>query len=224
MPIRFTQGKYLRLFIALMILNVLFPILDSSLGRVVWELALWGVLLIGLSAVRRGVWTRIAWVLAIGAIISGAADLAVADTQLAWLLGLSLSCSAVFLVLLGAMLLGDVMTGTRFDSETLFGAVSIYILLGLIYALAYMFLNLVSTSLVDNTGIANLDSRDPIDFLYFSFVALTTLGLGDITPQNTISKGLVTSEAVLGQLYLTILVARLVGLTISRNIAQTQEA
>lgn len=77
------------------------------------------------------------------------------------------------------MLLGDVMTGTRFDSETLFGAVSIYILLGLIYALAYMFLNLVSTSLVDNTGVANLDSRNPIDFLYFSFVTLTTLGLGE---------------------------------------------
>ncbi len=224
MPVRFKQGKHLKLFVALMILNVLFPILDSLLGRVVWELAVWGVLLIGLSSVRRGTWTRIAWVLAIGAIISSAVDLALGDTQLVWVAGLSLSCSVAFLVLLVAMLLGDVMTGTRFDSETLFGAVSIYILLGLIFALAYMFLNLVSIGLVDSTGAMNLDSRNPIDFVYFSFVTLTTLGFGDITPQNTASKALVTSEALLGQLYLTILVARLVGLTISRNIAQRQEA
>ncbi len=121
------------------------------------------------------------------------------------------------------MLLGDVMTGTRFDSETLFGAVSIYVLLGLIFALAYMLLNLVSNSLVDNSGAMNLDSRNPMDFLYFSFVTLTTLGFGDITPQNAASKVCVTSEALVGQLYLTILVARLVGLTISQNSAQRQE-
>jgi hypothetical protein len=222
MPVRLTQGKHLRLFVAVMVLSVLFPILDSSLGRVVWEFAVWGVLLVGLSSVRQGAWTRVAWVLAIGAIIASAVDLTLAQTD--WLLGLSLSCSIAFLVLLVTMLLGDVMTGTRFDSETLFGAVSIYMLLGLIFALAYMFLNLTSNSLIDHSGAMNLDSRNPIDFLYFSFVTLTTLGFGDVTPQTTAAKGCVTSEALLGQLYLTILVARLVGLTISQNIAQRQEA
>ena len=222
MPVRFKQGKHLRLFIAVMVLSVLFPILDSSLGRVMWEFAVWGVLLVGLSSVRQGAWTWVAWVLAIGAIIASAVDLTLAQTD--WLLGLSLSCSIAFLVLLVTMLLGDVMTGTRFDSETLFGAVSIYMLLGLIFALAYMFLNLISNSLIDHSGAMNLDSRNPIDFLYFSFVTLTTLGFGDVTPQSTAAKGCVTSEALLGQLYLTILVARLVGLTISQNIAQRQEA
>ena len=222
MPVRFTQGKHLRLFIALMVLNLLVPILDTLPGRIVWEVAVWGVLLVGLSSVRQGAWTRVAWVLAIGAIIGSTVDLALGDTD--WLLGLSLSFSIAFLVLLVTMLLGDLMTGTRFDSETLFGAVSIYVLLGLIFALAYMFLNLVSNSLVDNTGVMTLDSRNPIDFLYFSVVTLTTLGFGDITPQNTASKLCVTSEALLGQLYLTILVARLVGLTISQNTAQRQEA
>ncbi len=221
MPIRYTQGKHLRLFAALMALTVLVPILDTLPGRVVWEVAVWCVLLVGLSSVRQGAWTRVAWVMAIGAIISSAVDLALGDT--AWLLGLSLSCTIGFLVLLVTMLLGDVMTGTRFDSETLFGAVSIYLLLALIFALAYMFLNLISSSLVDNSGVMTLDSWNPTDLLYFSVVTLTTLGFGDITPLNTAAKICVTSEALLGQLYLTTLVARLVGLTISQNSAQRQE-
>ena len=221
MPVRLKQGKHLRLFISLMLLTVLVPILDTFPGRVVWEVGVWCVLLVGLSSVHRGAWSRVAWALAIGAIISSILDVALGDID--WLLGLSLSCTIGFLVLLVTMLLGDVMTGTRFDSETLFGAVSIYLLLGLVFALAYMFLNLVSNSLVDNSAAMNLDSRNPTDFLYFSVVTLTTLGFGDITPQSTLAKVFVTSEALVGQLYLTILVARLVGLTISQNSAPRQE-
>ena len=50
------------------------------------------------------------------------------------------------------------------------------------------------------------------DFLYFSFVTLTTLGYGDVTPVHDVAQMLAVAEAVTGQLYLTIFVARLVGL------------
>ena len=50
------------------------------------------------------------------------------------------------------------------------------------------------------------------DTLYFSFVTLATLGYGDLTPTGPVTRGLAIFEAIVGQLYLAILVARLVGL------------
>ena len=225
----FTQRKHLTMFIALVVLTVLLPIFDTGqMGRIVWSVGIWGILLSGLAQIHRGAWMRVACVLAVGALISGAADMvltrnASAGTQIVWIPALFLSCTLAFLVLLTTMMLRDVMTGTRFDSESLFGAVSVYILLGLIFSLVFMLLTLFSNSFVGAEGTLNF-SRDPIDFMYLSFVTLTTLGFGDITPQTTAAKVCVTTEAVMGQFYLTILVARLVGLTISQNIAQRQEA
>ncbi|HVJ37759.1 MAG TPA: potassium channel family protein, partial [Stenotrophomonas sp.] len=48
--------------------------------------------------------------------------------------------------------------------------------------------------------------------IYFSFVTLATLGYGDITPASSVMRGLAVQEAIAGQLYLALLVARLVGL------------
>ena len=50
------------------------------------------------------------------------------------------------------------------------------------------------------------------DFVYFSLATLTTVGYGDITPQTALAGILASLEAVIGQLYLAVLVARLVGL------------
>lgn len=56
------------------------------------------------------------------------------------------------------------------------------------------------------------------DYLYFSFVTLTTLGYGDITPVSAFAKSLTIVIAISGQLYLTILVAMLVGKYLSISI------
>ncbi len=53
------------------------------------------------------------------------------------------------------------------------------------------------------------------ELFYFSYTTLTTLGYGDIRPISAIARSFAISEAIIGQLYLTILVARLVGLHIS---------
>ena len=59
------------------------------------------------------------------------------------------------------------------------------------------------------------------DFLYFSFITLTTLGYGDVTPVSPLAKSLSIVIAVTGQLYLTILVALLVGKYISSSIERS---
>jgi len=55
------------------------------------------------------------------------------------------------------------------------------------------------------------------DYLYFSFVTMTTLGYGDITPVSSLAKSITILIAIMGQLYLTMLVAMLVGKFLSRS-------
>jgi hypothetical protein len=59
------------------------------------------------------------------------------------------------------------------------------------------------------------------DFLYFSFITLTTLGYGDVTPVSPLAKSLTIVIAISGQLYLTILIAMLVGKYISSSIERS---
>ena len=54
------------------------------------------------------------------------------------------------------------------------------------------------------------------DYCYFSFTTLTTLGYGDLTPLTLATRVLSCAEAIIGQLFLTILIARLVGLHVVR--------
>lgn len=66
--------------------------------------------------------------------------------------------------------------------------------------------------------ITNAPLRDQMyGFVYFSFVTLTTLGYGDITPNNIVVGTATYFEALIGQLYVAIMIARLVGLYSVRN-------
>ena len=95
------------------------------------------------------------------------------------------------------------------DLEKIAAAVSVYLFIGLIWRDLYSMVNLVIP------GAYNTAVLDQIDFLYYSFVTLSTLGYGDVLPVIGPTKALAYIEAIIGQLYLTILVARLVGLHIA---------
>jgi Ion channel len=93
--------------------------------------------------------------------------------------------------------------------DRIMGAVVLYLLLGIAWAVAY---ELVAThdpgafSPGDRAGIG------PQRWFYFSFVTLTTVGYGDITPVARVAQSLATLEALVGQLYPAIVLARLVSL------------
>ncbi|MFZ4699260.1 MAG: potassium channel family protein, partial [Candidatus Methylumidiphilus sp.] len=96
------------------------------------------------------------------------------------------------------------------DVNSLIGAVCVYLLLGLIWALAYEALAIVWPE--HSFQGLNLDNDTfHIDsFLYFSFVTLTTAGYGDITPLNPIVRTLAYLEMITGQFYMAIMVSGLV--------------
>jgi voltage-gated potassium channel Kch len=84
-----------------------------------------------------------------------------------------------------------------------------YLFVALFFAKSFLVLEILSP------GSFSISSdrimTDPSVMKYFSFVTLTTLGYGDVVPISDQAKTLAISEAFIGQIYLTVLIARLVG-------------
>ena len=97
------------------------------------------------------------------------------------------------------------------DGNKILGAICLYMLIGLIWALLFTLLQLWFPSAFQGVSANNEWFELLPDFVYFSFVSLTTLGYGDISPTLPLSKFLVYTEAIVGQFYIAILVASLVG-------------
>ena len=103
--------------------------------------------------------------------------------------------------------------------DTIAAAACAYTLLAVVWGHLYLLLEILRPgSFVIPAHWRLSASGDPTAaLLYFSFITLTTVGYGDITPQWAGAGGLAAAEAIVGQLYLTITIARLVGLHISQR-------
>ena len=107
-----------------------------------------------------------------------------------------------------------IFSETTVTADTIQGGIAVYFLSGLLWAFFYETLLLFNPDaiLFSNQVLGKFS-----DLIYFSFVTITTLGYGDITPVSRMAKNLALLEAVWGQTYLTVLVARLVGLHLSSS-------
>lgn len=137
-----------------------------------------------------------------------------ADT-LSTLLWLTLGVAAAVRCLRFALL------GRRIDVEHLAAALSAYLLAGHFFGIAYWQVSTLWPASFAASGVAT--SLDLQSCVYFSFVTLATLGYGDIVPLGPSARGLAVGEAILGQLYLAVLVARLVGAARSSSLSKSQE-
>lgn len=99
------------------------------------------------------------------------------------------------------------MSARRVDGEHLYAALSAYLLSGICFGLLYWVLEQISSDAFVVNGEFSQASA-----IYFSFVTLATLGYGDIAPRAEVARGLAIVEGVGGQLFLAVLVARLVSL------------
>jgi hypothetical protein len=101
------------------------------------------------------------------------------------------------------------LTSVRVDAEHLYAALGAYLLAGLFCGVLYFEIEHVwpgSFTTGDNPAFSLATA------IYFSFVTLATLGYGDIVPRTEVARGVVIVEAVAGQLYLAVLVARLLAM------------
>jgi len=127
--------------------------------------------------------------------------------QLPSLSTLTLGIWTIIALLAAAAALRFAMSANQISAEHLYAALSAYLLAGIYFGVLYWVLEHLVPGTFNVSGDFSQASA-----IYFSFVTLATLGYGDIVPRGDIARGLAIVEGVGGQLFLAVLVARLVSL------------
>ena len=136
-----------------------------------------------------------------------------------WMNGIRSLFTALFLFSVALALFGNIVARSQIVTiDLMFGAVNIYLMVGLAFASLFAYLELMQPGSFSGLEVFSTDKNPFLPFIYFSYITLTTLGYGDVTPVTGAAITLSYVEAIFGQLYLAILVARLVGLFVRKKI------
>ena len=131
----------------------------------------------------------------------------------------------LFLGFTVVVVLHHVFTTDRVTVDTIAAALCVYLMLGVLWALVYSVMEMLSPGSLAMPGAVEAESirfggTRSVLALYFSFVTMTTLGYGDIVPRSAPARMFAAMEAIMGQMYLAVLVARLVALHISQSMGR----
>ena len=210
------QDFYPILLAALIISLVVMPIMEQThAGRLLFNVGLTFVLIVAAGAIRRD-----------RGAFAASTVVTIVAIPLLWLTMISQSSAlylashlvGIALIALAAMLiLNNVIRRHLATMHAILGTICVYLLLGQGWALAYSVLDHVQDEPFafahQRTVEVFGDERDPTSYsqlVYFSFVTMTTLGYGDVSPRSAEAETLTWLQAVAGQFYIAILVARFV--------------
>lgn len=209
------RTNFYYLLVALLLFLIAIPLVDDlGIGGapIIRGLVFSGLLVIGVWSLRGGGrYFSLGMIFVIGGVILNV--LSVQMQSLFFQYGSLLSMIGFLLVAI-SFTLREVAFGTDISANRLFGAVCVYLLLGVIWALSYSMIELSMPG--SFAGFAAWSDRGwDSDWLYFSFVTMTTLGYGDLLPVSATARALAYLQAVFGQFYIAVLVAGLVSAYIS---------
>ncbi len=121
--------------------------------------------------------------------------------------------SILYFLFISGTLTAHILHTRKVSADTLYAAVCVFLILGLLWASIYNYLEYISPGIIfiknNSDVVTTLTSNE---YIYYSYTTLTTLGYGDITSLTSIGRMLSVLEAITGQLFLAFLVARLVAL------------
>lgn len=141
--------------------------------------------------------------------------------ELRWLQIPETVLGIAFFAFIITIILKFIFSQEEIKKDLIAGAASVYLLLAIAWTYLYRFIELIqpgSFALADTQNITQSLA------LYYSFVTITTLGYGDIFPVTTAAKSCAIIEAVVGQLYLVITIAWLVGVHVSQIVAKKENS
>ena len=131
----------------------------------------------------------------------------------------------LYCLALSAYVLSEVFRASEVKRHQIEGAIAAYLLLGVAWSFAYNLVFMIRPeSFTFGNAMLQNDPETQGRFLYFSFVTLTTIGYGDITPTIATTEMLSVLEALVGQLFPAILLARLVSMELHHRLLREQRA
>jgi Ion channel len=129
-----------------------------------------------------------------------------------------LTAALVLIAFVVTNLLRFVLRTPSVNIEVLCASISAYLMLGLMWTVAYWLVEQLTPGAFSfNTTSGRKETMAGFNAFYFSFITLSTVGYGDITPVSKLARMLAAMEAMTGLLYVAVLIARLVGLYSSRK-------
>ena len=215
----FRRLRHLELLLALVGIILGQAILNdtSNINRTIFNLLFFTVVISAMRSLSQSRWSQV-FAFATGLVALSASMFAEFQPSRVLLVGVYACYLAIFLSLVLA-LSRTVFQSGRIDTNRILGAVCIYFLLGLIWALVYSIIETCSPNSFNIPDYVALGIRQQMvcDMIYFSNVTLTTLGYGDILPLSNLARTLANLEAMAGQLYVAIVIARMVGVQVTQR-------
>ena len=209
----YSKERFLILLIALLLFFVLRPFLEGF-ARVTFLMNIFVsvILFCGLYAVsRKKSGFAVALIIAIPMF---AAEWMNDFVELPYLSLLAKILSALFYAYTSIIIISYIFREKEVSAEPIYGAICVYFLMGLMWACVFFILEALQPGSFQMAQEIDISFSH---FSYYSFVTLTTLGYGDITPLSHPARSLSTTEAITGQLYLAVMVAGLVGKYIQQS-------
>jgi len=216
----FMKGRFLFLLISLLFMCFFYPFIPRGISRFLTvDITFLFILLSGIYAIsEKKALFIISLVLALTGFGSRVLNYFLMSASLQ-LLGFFIYL--IFFILMAVVILANIGKSKKVTTETIYGAVCVYLLLGIIWTELFSIVEMIEPGsfLLGGEPVIKVAgeyrSRPGFENLvYYSFVTLTTLGYGDITPVTPYARSLSSLEAVVGQLYVAVMIARLVGLHI----------
>jgi hypothetical protein len=222
----FLGSRYGALLVVLLVTLGLYPF-SGDLRPVKWLIDLSMLLIVGsaLRALSGRRWV-FSFILAVGlgAAVTGAMARSLALNQL---LPAGAGLRGLLFFSMVAVIFRDIFRRERVDMDAVLGASCAYLLYGLAWGSVYSLLEWWSpgsfvfvempSALVERFGSLSTEG----ELLYFSLVTMTTIGYGDITPLSPPARMFAALEGLLAQLYIAIIIARLVGLELAHRMRST---
>ena len=219
----FRRLRHLELLIALVGIILGQAILNdtSNVNRTIFNLLFFTVVISAMRSLSQSRWIQL-FAFATGLVALAGSMLTEFQPARSLLVGVYACYLAIFLSLLFALSRSVFQSG-RIDTNRILGAVCIYFLLGLIWALVYSLIEVCFPNSFNIPDYVALGVRQQMvcDMIYFSNVTLTTLGYGDILPLSNLARTLANLEAMAGQLYVAIVIARMVGVQVTQRPAES---
>ena len=220
---QYRPWRFLVLLLTLVLLLVIQPMVRGFSSRSpVFDVLYSLVLVAAILSLCEGRWPRVlAFTLGIPALASKWLAHLLATTGDDYLALSDHLFQILFLAFVAAMILRAVLTQGSISADSIFGAICAYLILGLAWGSLYAVLEVSKPGSFQASGeIAEAlkaeETRGSV-LVYYSFVTMTTVGYGDITPVSPPARTLSWLEAMMGQFYIAVLVAFLVGIKVSQG-------